>query len=124
MPVEDEIGEATTLVDDAYAFLMMGTGYNNGDWGLPQDLKKALELYIKAYVGSASAHNKMVLLYHHGEHVPRDEKKAMAHCQKHAMTGDELSRHTIGKYEARLGKTDRSIRHYYCYRVWRQNLSG
>jgi TonB family protein len=57
-------------------------------WGVPRDLRKAIELYQRAAdVGSLRAMNDLGFLYENGEGVPRDEAAAAAWYRKAAERG-------------------------------------
>ncbi|KAL7532755.1 hypothetical protein ACHAXR_006210 [Thalassiosira sp. AJA248-18] len=90
-----------------------GSRYILGDWGLPQDTKKALELMLRSIeLGSTEAHYNIALLYYNGEFMEKDLKKALYHYQRAAMGGCEMSRYNLGCLESNRGNIDRAMKHW------------
>ncbi|KAL7530468.1 hypothetical protein ACHAXR_003511, partial [Thalassiosira sp. AJA248-18] len=100
---------------DANAFSLLGSLYLDGDWGLPQDPKKALELMLRSIeLGSTKAHYRIAWIYDENgeEFMEKDHKKAIFHYQRGAMGGCEVSRHKLGWDEAKRGNIDRAMKHW------------
>ncbi|KAL7527273.1 hypothetical protein ACHAXR_001874 [Thalassiosira sp. AJA248-18] len=98
---------------DAGAFFIMASQHFVGDWGLPQDPKKGLELMLRAVeLGSTEAHFNIACIYANGESVEKDPKKRLHHYQRAAMGGCERSRHNLGCDEAKRGNIDRAMKHW------------
>jgi hypothetical protein len=74
---------------------------------------KANKLRLRAGgLGDAGAYNNLVLAYHNGVGVERDEKKAKHYCELAAMGGDAFSRHNLGVNEENAGNIDRAVKHW------------
>jgi TPR repeat protein len=62
--------------DNAYAFYNLAVDYARGDLGMPQDMAKANELYLRAgQLGCAEAYYNLGCSYYNGEGVEVDKKK-------------------------------------------------
>ena len=96
-------------VGDAYAFLMMGTYYHRGLYGLPQDSAKAMEFWHKA---GKFGYNNLGSAYEYGIGVERDEKLARHYLELAAMEGDVSARQNLGVNEYKPGNYDRALKHY------------
>ena len=96
-------------VDDAYAFLMMGCHYYVGEYGLPQDSAKALELYHRA---GKFGYSNIGFAYANGDGVKRDEKMAKHYYELAAMEGCVVARGNLGIGEYYAGNYDRALKHY------------
>ena len=101
-------------VGDAKAIYNLGCDYYDGGLrGMPQDHGKALELWQQAAeLGNAGAYHNIGSVYHFGEGVERDKKKANHYYELAAMGGFAIARHNIGCLEFRAGNWDRAIKHY------------
>jgi TPR repeat protein len=98
---------------DAEAIFGLGCYYLTGEFGLPQDHGKALELWQQAgELGNAKAYYNVGNAYHTGEGVERDNKKADHYYELAAMGGDVAARHSLGNSEFRVGNWDRALKHY------------
>ena len=98
---------------DADAFFHMGSDYELGDRGLPQDHNKAMEMWNRgADLGHAGAHHSIADAYLHGEGVEKDDKKAKPHLELDAMGGHEMARYSIGINEYNDGNMNRAMRHF------------
>ena len=77
------------------------------------DYTAAFEYWSKAAaLGDVEAHNQLSLLYHKGEGVEKDEKKALHHLEQAAIGGHQEARHNLGCVEAEPGTYDRSAKHF------------
>ncbi|KAL7527928.1 hypothetical protein ACHAXR_003377, partial [Thalassiosira sp. AJA248-18] len=98
---------------DAGAFFQLGTTYLFGDWGLPQDTKKALELLLRAVeLGSNEAQYTIAVIYDNEKFMEKDHKKSLYHFQRAAMGGCEKSRYDLGCRELDGGNVDRAMKHW------------
>ena len=96
-------------VGDAYAFLMIGSAYTHGSYGLPQDSAKAMELYHRA---AKFGYNNIGYSYACGWGVERDEKMATYYYELAAMEGFSTARHNLGDREYDAGNYDRALKHH------------
>jgi TPR repeat protein len=100
-------------VGDDYAFASMGSYYDEGGCGLPQDSAKALEFYHRAAKhGSAIAYNNIGSAYGLGEGVERDEKMATHYYELAAMEGCVAARYNLGVDEYNAGNYDKALKHF------------
>ena len=98
---------------DADAFESMGTWYLLGEFGLPRDIARGVELSSRAAeLGSANAHYNIAQIYFSGEHAPKNAKKYLFHNQQAAIKGHVKARDNLGCYEVELGNWDRAIKHW------------
>ena len=98
---------------DAHAMYNLGCCYDDGDYGLPRDRIKALELWHRAgELGYAAAYHNIGCAYDIGRGVERDEKKADHYYELAAMGGIAISRHNLGCSEGESGNWDRALKHY------------
>ena len=98
---------------DAITIFHQGNYYRDGRHGLPQDYKKALELYHRAgELGYAGAYCNIGNAYHRGRGVEVDKKVASYYFELAAMAGDVYARHNLGTNEALAGNMDRAIKHW------------
>ena len=112
---EEEIRRVKKRMElhDANAFHKLGDWYFNGVKGLPQDYRKAFELFIRgAELGSVTSHSLLAKMYHYGQGVERDEEKSNHHLMYSAMGGFEVARHMLGVNEEYSGNIDRAMKHY------------
>ena len=99
---------------DAKAMFNLGCCYANGQYGLPQNRAKALELWHQAgELGHAAAYYNIGNAYIYGRGVERDGKKAQHYWELSAIGGDVQARHNLGNTEARIGggNMDRALKH-------------
>ena len=102
-----------TEADDAEAKCSLGLYYTNGQYGLPQNRVKALELWNRAAeLGVAEAYYNLGIAYKHGDGVERDEKKANHYYELAAMGGDVDARYNLGCLEGNTGNYDRALKHW------------
>ena len=105
--------KARVELDDAEAISCLGTFYDVGLHGLPQDIAKALELWHRAGdLGNAGAYADIGLAYSLGEGVKEDKKKAKHYCELAVIEGDAVARHELGGDEERAGNKDRALKHW------------
>ena len=96
-------------VGDALAFFGMGNAYSHGQFGLPQDIAKAIELWHKA---GKFGYNNLGNAYYNGKGVERDEKMAKHYFELAAMEGDSYARYNLGIDEYDAGNYERALKHY------------
>jgi len=100
-------------VNDPKAMHCMGTLYSDGRYGLPQDDKKALELFHRAAeLGNASAYCGIGVAYDFGSGVERDPMKANHYYELAAKAGSVRTRHNLGSMEGEKGNMDRALKHF------------
>ena len=104
-------------LNDAHAFYTLGCSYLNGDLGLPQNHRKAFELWNQAAkLGSCNAHNALADAYlglgDGNFDMARDIEKTIHHYKLAAMGGHEVARHILGLHEGNKGRIIKSIKHF------------
>jgi tetratricopeptide (TPR) repeat protein len=96
-------------VNDAGAMYVLGSYYYHGNFGLPQDLERAIALWKQAAaLGSSQAHYNLGNVYHQRG----DLKKAKIHTEAAAMAGDEEARFKLGIVEAQSGNEGQAVKHW------------
>ena len=108
---EENIQELRMRVDinDAGTMYVLGSYYYHGNFGLPQDRARAIELYARAAeLKFSNAHYHLGMNYHRGG----DLKKAKFHLGAAAMAGHELARYFLGGREYESGNMERAVRHF------------
>ena len=93
---------------DEHAFFAMGN-YYVGEYGLPYDSAKALELWYKA---GKFGYNNLGNAYYNGKGVGRDEKMANHYLELAAMEGNVMARYNLGVTEENARNYDRALKHY------------
>jgi hypothetical protein len=105
--------EKRTKLNDANAFRRLGDAYDIGEWDLPENRKKALELWTKAAeLGSLDAHYELACAYHDGQGVEFDMDKAIHHFTLAAIRGDEFARNNLGAIEEANDNINHAMKHY------------
>jgi len=117
LPIDgDEEGRRTLkLVEsgNANAIEVLGQCYSVGRWGMPLDLMKANELYLKAGErGCAGGYFNLGRSYLYGHGVDDDWKKARYYFEMGAMNGNIEARHMLGIIEETVGNNNRAIKHF------------
>ena len=98
---------------DPIAIYDMGNYYSRGEYGCPQDYRKALEHWHRAgELGYTPAYCNIGYVYKHGQGVEADTKKAVHYYELAAMGGNATARHNLGNREANAGNFYRALRHY------------
>ena len=96
--------------DNAYAFFVLGVYHEIGDMGVPQDMTKANELWLRAgELGCADAYFNLGVAYDNGSGVAVDKKKAKHLYELAAMKGSVLARHNLGCVEVDF---QRAMKHF------------
>jgi len=96
-------------LNDAEAFFMLGSKYNQGKWGLQKNTNKAIELWNKAAdLGSVCAHFSIGVAYNIGGEIEKNVRKSIRHWTLAAMGGHELARHNLGMIEKDYGTMNRA----------------
>ena len=99
--------------DDPIAMHSTGCYYSEGEYGHPQDYKKALELYHRAAeLGYTKAYCSIGNAYDWGEGVEVDKKKAIHYYELAAMSGSVVARQNLGSNEWEADNFDRAVKHY------------
>ena len=117
MPESDEeIVEMTRKrveMDDANAIYCLGHHYRHGEYSLPQDHAKALELYHQAAeLGCSEAYNNIGYAYDHDKGVERDDEKAKHYYELAAIGGDVRARYNLGIDEKNEGNMSIALKHF------------
>ena len=101
-------------MDDANAIHNLGCGHYNGEYGLPQDYEKALDLWHQAgELGNATANCNIGNAHYNGNGVERDMKQAKHYWALAAVGGDVDSRYNLGSIiEERAGNMVRALKHH------------
>ena len=100
-------------LNDTTAIYNLGAFYTEGQYGLPQNHAKALELYHQAAeLGHSEAYYNIGNGYAFGEGVDVDKKKAIHYWELAAMGGVTEARHNLGVEEQEAGNVDRALKHY------------
>ena len=98
---------------DAAAIYNLGIYYAEGDYGFPQDMDKALELWHRAgKLGYATAYHNIGYPYDLGIGMDIDKEKAEHYWELAAIMGEGRARHNLGVNEERRGNMDRALKHY------------
>ena len=116
-PTSDEEMVTLTLkrieAEDSNAMCNLGCDYEEGNYGLPQNYAKAVELWHRAAeLGDARACFNIGYAYDMDNGVEVDKKKAAHYYELAAMMGNASARHNLGSAEARAGNMDRALKHY------------
>ena len=99
--------------NDSYAIYSVGGYYFAGQYGLPRNFAKALELWHRAgELGSARAYTYIGCAYNYGEGVEVDKKKAQHYYELAAMGGFAQARCHLGMIEVGAGNMDRALRYF------------
>ena len=100
-------------LNDANALNNMGTFYGKGEYGLPQNYAKALELWHKAgELGYTNAYYKIANAHYFGRGMKIDKKKAIHYYELAAKGGHEMARHNLGAFEEQEGNHHRALKHF------------
>ena len=100
-------------VNDAGAIRQLGGYYYQGVMGLPQDLNRAMELYLKAgKLGNAMSYFNVGNFYCNGEGAEMDMKKAVHYWELAAMAGYVVARHNLGMFEYNSRNMNRAVKHW------------
>ena len=99
--------------NDAEAINLLGGHYYLGEFGLPQNYGRAMELWLRAgELGCAESYNNIGLAYHRGRGVERDMKKSKFYYELAAMRGNIVARYNLGHIEKDEGNSDRAVKHW------------
>ena len=112
---EDEVKQIKKLMeaDNAHSFYSLAKCYANGEMGLPQDVAKANELYLKAgELGCHEAYHNLGHSYSDGRGVELDTKKAKHYWKLAAMNGNVNARFNLGCEELEAGNHNRAMKHF------------
>ncbi|KAL7553326.1 hypothetical protein ACHAWF_016621 [Thalassiosira exigua] len=105
--------KARADVGDAIAIYQFGFFHEEGECGLPRDLKTAFELWLRAgKLGDVDGYHNVAQSYLYGEGVERDMRKARYYWELAAKGGNVDSRHNLGVDEEIAGNYERAIRHW------------
>ena len=112
---EEQIKRINKLMEkgNAYAFFYLAGYYKDGTRGMPQDMARANELYLRAgELGCATAYSNLGIAYANGRGVEIDKKKAKHYYELAAMSGSVYARYNLGCLEAQADNTHRATKHF------------
>jgi hypothetical protein len=100
--------------NDAQAMHILAYSHSMGQLGLPQDSKKAIELWLKsASMGDVNALYWLGNSYFGGDHVKINTTRAIRYWSRASIMGDVCSRFSLGNYEAKIvGNMNRAKKHW------------
>jgi tetratricopeptide (TPR) repeat protein len=76
------------------------------------DYDKAFEYWAKAAeLGDVEAHYQLLVMYHKGCGVEKDEEKKVYHLEQAAIGGHPNARHELGRIEHENGNIERAVKH-------------
>ena len=112
MPKTQEEGVQNLMkrvkVNDPAAIRLMGKKRDD-----EQCYEKAFEYWKKAAeLGDMMAHYNLSIMYHKGEGVEKDMKRAIHHLEVAAIGGHAIARFNLGCIESENGKMNRAIKHW------------
>ena len=111
---EEEVKRVEKLMEkgNAEAFYQLALYYAQGIKGLPQDMARENELYLKAgELGCAEAYYNLGINYDNGSGVTIDMKKAKHYYELAAINGHIKARHNLGALEGQAGNYHRAFKH-------------
>lgn len=98
---------------NADAFSALGSIYLQGIHGLPQDMAKANELYLKAgELGCSGGYYNLGKAYELGRGVDINKKKARHFYELATIMGNLSARCMLAGYESESGNLPRAIKHF------------
>ena len=112
---EEEVRKIQNLMKNgnADAYHQLACYYASGTNGIPQDMAKANDLWLKAgELGCARAYSKLGYSYANGMGVEASIKKAKHYWELAAMKGILIARHNLGALEGNTGNEQRAYKHY------------
>ncbi|EJK43891.1 hypothetical protein THAOC_37619, partial [Thalassiosira oceanica] len=99
--------------NDPVAIQRLASAYYHGNWGLQQDVPRAIELWTEAArLGDLNAHYKLGHRYYDGDGVEQDVARGVRHFQYAAMQGHPDSRFELGCIEYDSGNHELAVRHW------------
>ena len=99
-------------MNDARAFHSIASDYARGDFGLPKDMDKAVELYLRAVeLGLANACYNISRKYRAGGFLGFDKAKEKHFLKLAAKRGHVDARCNLGLYEYKQGNVDLGVKH-------------
>ena len=100
-------------LNDAMAMFNMGNYYSEGQYRLPRNYAKAVELWRRAgELGNAQAYQNLSSAYRNGHGVGIDGKKSVLYRDLAAMKGSVLARFNLGGMEYEARNMDRALKHW------------
>jgi len=112
---EEIIERMKKLMDkgNGEAFNNLAMMYDDGTYGLPQDVQRANVLYLKSgELGCASGYYNLGNSYNIGTGVELDKKKAIYYWELAAIKGFVEARYNLGCREALDGNVEQAIKHW------------
>jgi len=100
-------------LNDEMGIYNYGCMYRDGEFGLPQNVAKALELWHRAAeLGYSMAYGNIGYAYLNGIGVEMDKKRATHYYELAAMGGSIAARCNLGCNERQAGNVDRALKHW------------
>ncbi len=103
--------------DKVQALSMLATNYDIGGRGVPQDSRKAHQLWLRAVELGGSKDSHYYLSHSYSKYfkergVEKDDKKALYHLEEATILGDAAARCELGLYEGDRGNWDEAKKHW------------
>ena len=112
---KEEVERLKKLMEkgNADAFHHLAGLYGQGTMGMPPDMAKANELFLKAgELGCAGAYFNLGIMYSNGRGVAIDKKKAKHYYELAAINGNVDARAKLGATEYNGGNHQRALKHF------------
>ena len=112
---EEILNLLTNLIEkgNAMAYYQIAGYYADGTNGMPKDLEKANELWLKAgELGGSDAYSRLGYSYNDGMGVEIDKMKAKHYWELAAMNGNVHARYNLGVVEGNAGNHQRAMKHF------------
>ncbi|EJK72994.1 hypothetical protein THAOC_05414, partial [Thalassiosira oceanica] len=98
---------------DPVATEFLAGAYYRGNYGLQQDIPRAIELWTEAaLLGNLIAHFNLGRMYFKGEGVEKDVARGIRHWQHAAFQGHPESRYLLGLHECYEGSHEQAVQHW------------
>ena len=98
---------------DPKAMEFLAHAYYHEDYGLQQDVPRAIEMWTEAAnLGDLAAHCRLGFKYYHGYGVEQDGARGARHLQHAAMQGHLESRYVLGIFEQGNENHELAVRHW------------
>mmetsp|Transcript_24739 Transcript_24739/g.58698 ORF Transcript_24739/g.58698 Transcript_24739/m.58698 type:complete len:303 (+) Transcript_24739:190-1098(+) len=105
--------QARVVKKDPEAINRLGEAYCHGEFGLLEDMRKAVELWEEAAeLGSIPALDNLGVAHYHGAGVDKNVAKGAEFYEKAAMQGHVDSRYNVACIELEKMNNYRALRHF------------
>ena len=111
---EEEVKRVMKLMEkgNAEAFYVLGGYYADGINGMPLDMARANDLYLKAgELGCVDAYHNLGCAYDNGDGLEINKKKARHYWELAAMNGSVQARFNLGADEYNAGNHQQGCKH-------------